>query len=196
MTATIRCYSMLQQGKVMKVKDLQLRISDLFHGNTKSSIPSQIHLLSTASFTYRTMYEQKNRVVTRRDASKASSQITILKHQLSMDRTRSYEVGRDIITSDLEKKNRTGNQLLSGRSILDMAKKGTANYRKALAFASAKYNLGSYECIEYGTSIEDVFEHVRCEMFYEFQNRKSKNTLVNIVDEEDDEDNEFDATLV
>ena len=104
MTAAIRCYSMLQQGKVMKVKDLQLRISDLFHGNTLSSIPSQIHLLSTASFTYRNLYEQKNRVVTRKDASKASSQITILKHQLSMDRTRSYEVGRDIITSDLEKK--------------------------------------------------------------------------------------------
>ena len=46
-----------------------------------------------------------------------------------------------------------------------MAKKGTANYRKALSFAVKKFDLDKMEVLESGNSVEDVIEYVRCEMY-------------------------------
>ena len=68
---------------------------------------------------------------------------------------------------DLEKKNRTGDQLLSGRQILDMAKRGTKAYRKALAFASRKWDIEKGGPKESGNSINDIIEFVRKSMYRE-----------------------------
>ena len=128
MTAAMRCYSMLQQGRTKKVKELQSDIADLFHGNPTASIPSQVQLLCNASFTNKSIYLEEVVVSTNKNSSKSDVTMKVLRPLLSKDNTRKYFFGKDILTLDLEKQNRTGNQLLSGRNILDMAKRGTANY--------------------------------------------------------------------
>ena len=148
MTAAMRCYSMLQQGKTKRVKELQSDISDLFHGNPAASIPSQIELLCNGSFTYKSIYSEEVVVTTKKNASKSDINLKVLKPLLSKDVTRKYVFGKDILTWDLEKQNRTGSQLLSVRNILDMAKRGTLNYQKASAFASHKFDLDKICCKE------------------------------------------------
>ena len=67
---------------------------------------------------------------------------------------------------DLEEKGRNGQQLVSGRNILDMAKKGTSNFRKALSFAAKKFDLDKMTVKESGNTIDDVIEFVtRVEMY-------------------------------
>ena len=70
----------------------------------------------------------------------------------------------DIVSTDLEKKNRTGNQLMTGRQLYKLAKKGTAYYRKALALVSKKFDLETMECKESGQSVDDVVNYVLLEM--------------------------------
>ena len=55
-----------------------------------------------------------------RKKTKTDVQVHTLKTSLTHD-TRIYTCGKEIRMLDLEKKNRTGAQLLSGRQMLDMA---------------------------------------------------------------------------
>ena len=82
-------------------------------------------------------------------------QLLTTSNQTTLD-SRVYTTGIDITASDLEKKNRTGLQLMSGCQLLELTKKGTAFYHKAIAFASRKYDQEKMECKESGTTIEDV----------------------------------------
>ena len=68
---------------------------------------------------------------------------------------------------DLEKKNRKGAQLLSGRQLLDMAKRGTKSYSKELAFASKRWDIEKGEPNDPGHSLDDVIEFVRKSMYRE-----------------------------
>ena len=99
------------------------------------------------------------------DAVAGSRDIFSLKSSLTRDDSRTYYTNRDILVADLEKKGRNGQQLVSGRNLLDIAKKGTANYRKALSFAVKKFDLEKMEVYESGNTIDDVLEFVRTEMY-------------------------------
>ena len=79
----------------------------------------------------------------------------------------------DIVSTDLEKKNRTGNQLMTGRQLYELAKKGTAYYRKALALVSKKFDLETMECKESGQSVDDVVNYILLEMYKLTLNNKS-----------------------
>ena len=61
-----------------------------------------------------------------------------LKNRLTHDIGRLYFVGEDVHAGNLEKLNRTGSQLITGRNVLDMALRGMKNYRKALVFCTHK----------------------------------------------------------
>ena len=54
---------------------------------------------------------------------------------------------------------------MSGRQILDIAKKGVENYRKALAFASKKWDLKSNTPLESGYTKENLIDFVRLKMY-------------------------------
>ena len=72
-----------------------------------------------------------------------------------------------------------------------MAKRGTANYRKALSFATKKFDLDSMIVKESGNTIDDVIEYVRVEMYQQHlkqENKKNKTVVIDgdIEDELDD----------
>ena len=74
----------------------------------------------------------------------------------------------------MKRRYRTGKQLLSGRQLFEMAKKGTSYYRKALAYASRKWDLDKNECKESGSTVDDVIEFVRVAMYKEQLSKDEK----------------------
>ena len=116
----------------------------------------------------------------------ASVSSTTLKTGLSRDNNRIYHTEIDINYLDLEKKFRTNPQLITGRQLLDTAKRGIKSYKKALSFAASKWNLKTDSPIESGTTEDDVLQYVRERMY-----KLSKKSDNDISSDEDDigEDN-------
>ena len=65
----------------------------------------------------------------------------ISKSSLTMDDTFNYLSKIDINSEDLEKRTLTSKLLITGRSLLNMAKKGLKMYKKALGYAAKKWNI-------------------------------------------------------
>ena len=198
MTAAMRCYSIMRSGNAKSLQMQYETMSNLFHGD-EPSIVSNIKMLCNGSYVYREIFDLEE--VTEAITSKASQTTSLsqqpkmtLKLNLSRDKSRMYYANKDILRSDLEKKSRNGKQLVSGRSILEMAKKGTAYYRKALSFASKKFDLEKMAVIESGNSIEDVIEYVRIEMYQIILKEELAKRKTIVLDDDDvindDDDNE------
>ena len=166
MTVALRCYSILRQGRGQKVRDLHASMNDLFHGKPPSK-PSHLKLLCNASYCFKDLFLASSEVNTNKSASISveSLKTYTLKPTLHLNKSRSYIAGIDITQNDLKKKNRSGSQLMTGRQIFDLAKKGTSYYRKALAFAARKYDMEKLECKESGSTVDDVIEYVRLQMY-------------------------------
>ena len=168
-TAAMRCYSILRESGSKSLNQQYEYISSLFHGDESASIPSHIKMLCDGSYKYKELYDiaEDSDAITSKSSigdSNTRSRVT-LKVELSRNKSVLLFTGKDITRSDLEKKGRNGKQLVSGRNILDMGKRGLANYRKALSFASKKFDLEYLTVLESGNSIEDVIEYVRVEMY-------------------------------
>ena len=54
---------------------------------------------------------------------------------------------------------------MSGQQLLETAKRGAANYRKALGYASRRFDVDTLQCKESGSTIDNVTKYV-CEMMY------------------------------
>jgi len=127
--------------------------------------------LSEAKVEYADLYDTTEvRNVTKKssgskNSNKTTTTRTYLKQSISKDDSAFYYVGTDITYRDLRLKNRVGTVLLNGRQLLDMAKKGMTDYRKAMAFTSDKWNLKKREPIESGTTVADVIQYVRRRMY-------------------------------
>ena len=72
----------------------------------------------------------------------------------------------------LEKKNLSGNQLIAGRTLLGVARKGAQNFQKANSFAEEKWDVKKGEPKESSNTIEDVVNHARIQMHKFLQGRK------------------------
>ena len=90
---------------------------------------------------------------------------------------RTYYCGDDITQQDLEKRNRTGNQLMTGRNMLDLCIRGVKNYKKALAFCGHKWDFETSEPKKSGDSIEDIVMYGRLNM-YKALNKRCDDTVV------------------
>ena len=191
LTAAIRCYSVLRSGGAKSTSAQHEYMFNLFHGDG-SSIPSNIQMLCDGSYIYRSLFDanESEAVTSKSDEANNESRLSLsLKASLTRDNSRKYFAKLDFLPSDLEKKGRNGKQLVSGRNLLDMAKKGTANYRKALSYAVKKFDLDKMDVIESGNSIDDVIEYVRCEMYQHFVKQeaiKKKTIILDGNDELDD----------
>ena len=192
MTVAMRCYSVLRSGNAKSLNQQYSTMSKLFHGQEPAT-PSNLKLLCNAAYVYKDLYDvfDESTVVTSTtmenvDSIIANSQKYVLKSSLSRDGSRNYFAGIDIVATDLEKKSRNSAILSSGRTLLDLGKKGIANYRKALSFASKKFDLDSMTVKESGNSIDDVIEFVRVKMYQEANKETSRNTI--ILDDDDIED--------
>ena len=189
MTAAMRCYSILRTSGSKSLTAQYDYMSSLFHGD-EPSIPSNIKLLCEGSYVYKDLYDivEDEAVVSRSSIQNTECRSSLsLKVSLSCNKSRVFFAGKHIVISDMEKKGRNGQQLVSGRNIYDMAKRGTANYRKALSFATKKFDLDSMIVKESGSTIDDVIEYVRVEMYQQHikQDNIKKKTVVIDGDEDD-----------
>ena len=173
MTAAMRCYSVLREGDGKKLSEFYSSMFDLYHGNESSSIPSHINLLCKASFCFRALYDTKTKTTTNKNTTnnQDDTETYVLKPQLARGTNQSFISNVDISVKDLEKKNRSGAQLMSGRQLLDMAKRGTKFYRKALAYASRKFDLETMTCKESGSTVDDVIRYVLVQMYKDAKNK-------------------------
>ena len=85
---------------------------------------------------YRDIYTTKQQVVTSDD--NAISTTLIIKPSLTLDHNANYRAQIEINVSDLERKLLSGTLLVTGQTLLALAKKGVTTYRKALSFAFKK----------------------------------------------------------
>lgn len=168
MCCALRGYSKIRQGDGKTLLQQHASMQKFFHGELGKS-PSQVKMLAEGTSHYQDLYESGVvSMVTKKDSKRKKRQDVTRRHlriNLSRDETTLYYVGSEITYGDLEKKNRQGNEVLNGRQLTDMAKKGLREYRKALAFANMKWNIIKNEPKESGTTVEDVIEFVRCQMY-------------------------------
>ena len=137
MTCALRGYSHIKCGFGKKLAQQQKELARFYHGQAPN-YPSQIKLLAEGSYTYRDLYDEETLVVTNKKSDKSSSVQLFLKSVFVPDSTIRYRSGIDITGVDLEKTLRTTSLLLSGRKILEMARKGIRSYKKALSYCGHK----------------------------------------------------------
>jgi hypothetical protein len=66
----------------------------------------------------------------------------VLKPTLSREEFMTFTAGEEINCADLKRKHRlTSDEHLSGRNLLDMARRGMKDFRKAMAFAKDKWDV-------------------------------------------------------
>ena len=169
MCTALRGYSQIRLGEGKTLVQQHNAMETFFHGR-EGSAPSQIQMLAEGTSVYKDLYQIKaqSMIVSKKTTTKNKKKVYTrrhLKQKFSRDENRLYYIGSDITHSDLEKKNRTGQELLNGRQITDMAKRGLRDYRKALAFACEKWDMKKCQAKESGTTVDDVIEHVRRKMY-------------------------------
>ena len=218
MTCALRGYSTIRTGSGMKIRDQQEKMEQFYHG-IEGNIPSQIQLLSEAKVEYADLYESTDIAIVTKKGSKRKkmkANATDRKHlnqTMSRDESAFYYVGTDIRYHDLKLKNRTGETLLNGRQLLDMAKRGLKDYRKAMAFTGDMWDLKKNTPIASGTTAADTIEYVRRKMYLyttkdidreededqqteneiiNEMNKKKKATSTKVADDDDNDDNSDD----
>ena len=131
--------------------------------------------MTDASFCFKDIYDklEESNVIDNNSTESQQDRHSknVLKPKLNHEKSKTFIAGKDITSSDLKKRNCTGTQLMSGR----LAKKGTGNYCKALAYASRKFNLDTLQCKESGTTVDDVIDYVRTELYKELMKPKETN---------------------
>ena len=164
LSCALKGYSSLAIGKSIRLKDQYKIMSKFYHGRHPDN-PSQIKLLCDASYTYRRLFETTTTMATRKSDNPSSISSQTLKRKITRDNNRTYKNGIDINSLDLEKKFKSNPQLVSGRQLYDTAKRGLKSYKKALSFASRKWNLKTDQPKESGTTEDDALQYVREQMY-------------------------------
>ena len=189
MYCAIRGLSSIQDGASKKLITQYDEMEQFFHGKEPSH-PSQVRLLSEASSPYHLLFDEVHSVATKKNASVSNTTRFVLKDILSLDSSRKYFSNESINYLDLEKKNRTGSLLITGRHLYDMAKRGMKNYRKALSFCAKRYDLKTKTVKDSGHTIEDVIQYVRRRMYHHLKKKKlskleNDSEAEDIVDDDD-----------
>jgi hypothetical protein len=164
MAIALKGYSSIREGSGKTLKQQMDLLYQFFHGQEPTH-PSQLRLLCNGGYPYNEFYESSSKVATKKSSTANDTSSLVLKQSLSLDRFRTYYAGIDIKHKDLEKKHMTGLMLMSGRSLLALAKKGYKMFKKANSFAEQKWDIKKCQPKESGLTIEDIVDFVRTEMF-------------------------------
>jgi len=166
MTCALKGFSNLIQGKG-KNRNQQYDQMYIFYHGKKPHRPSQIRMLCNGQGSYRDMYDSSQVMVTSKSGDTESVTRLYLKPSLHLDLNTDYRADYDLLSEDLERKTVNNPLLITGRSLHALAKKGITHYRKALSFASKKWDLKKNEPKESGCTSADVIDFVRREMYNE-----------------------------
>ena len=171
LAVALKGFSQMREGSGKKVLEQIIEMEKFFHGK-QPTFPSQLKMLCNGSFGYRDFYESIHAVATSKESSDRDITSLILKPSLTLNKFQTYRAGIDINHLLLEKKNLTGNQLITGRTLLGLARKGAQNFWKANSFAEEKWDVKKGEPKESGNTIEDVVNYVRIQMYKSLQGGK------------------------
>jgi hypothetical protein len=123
----------LYQKSSMKLKDIHNFLKDLFHGNTKTGVVSQVHLVVNGLPPYDKLYNKQTEIIVSGTVDSTSSGVSlVLKPDLAQSES-VFIAGRDITRSVLEKTTFTNNSLMRGRKLFNDGNGALKNIRKALA---------------------------------------------------------------
>ena len=116
MAVALKGFAQMREGKGKKMQDQFIWMERFFHGK-KPVFPSQLKLLCNGSFGYEDFYESIHVVATSKESTNRDITSLILKPSLTLNKFQSFRAGSDVNHLLLEKKNLTGNQLITGRTI-------------------------------------------------------------------------------
>ena len=184
MSVALRGYAEIKCGRSMRLPDQHKAMSKFYHGKEPSH-PPQIKLFAEAHVNYQDFYTTKVVQSSKKKDTTANTTRYHLKTRLTQEIDRLYFSGSDLCYLDLEKKNRTGTALITGRNLVDMALRGVRNFKKAYAYALHKWDAVKLQPKESGTTIDDVINYVWTKMYED---------LVTPKDKDNDSDYEEDKT--
>jgi len=187
MTCVLKGFSHIKCGVGKKLKTQEIELGRFFHGHAPNH-PSQIKLLADASYNYRDLYDEERLISTKKTNNKQDIIQYTLKSCYTRGSTVRLRSGIDITHIDLEKRLRTSDQLIAGRTLIEMARNGVKHYKKALSFLAHKWNLKTNTPIDSGGVKEDAIEYVRCRMYKLLQKSKGYDDGSEVSDESDDAD--------
>ena len=191
---------MLKTGKSRRLPEQYDYMNKFFHGKVPSH-PPQIKLLAEGHLNYRDLYDVVNVKITKKkvgykkNTSPSASKLK-LKDVLTNSSSCSYYSGEDILHLDLEKKNKTGPTLITGRNLHAMAIRGAREYKKALAFSTHRWDSGLMCPKRSGETIDDVIEYVRRSMYREKMKEKGKHKDGSEDDSDEDNDDNNESVSV
>jgi hypothetical protein len=173
----------------MKLKDIHIILEDIFHGNEKTGIVSQVQQVIGGYYPFDALYTQQTDIVTAPTVEETSTNINklILKKDLTQSET-VIVAGRDITQKLLECTFLSKPELIRGRKLYNDAKVALRNIRKALAILK---DLPEVLFVDYkiqfcsGVSLDEVKIKLRDGM-YDLINNSSINLTL---DDSDDECN-------
>jgi hypothetical protein len=117
----------------MKLKDIHILLEDIFHGNEKTGVVSQVQQVVGGYYPFDALYTQQISTVAN-SSIEATTNITnlILKNDLTQSEV-IYIAGRDITQKLLETTFLSKPELIRGRKLYNDANVALKNIRKALA---------------------------------------------------------------
>lgn len=124
------------EKKEMKKKDQEKLLHEFVFGNQKEK-PSNVDLLLEGVGSYADMWEPAFVPTTSKDGKKEDVEQRQLKPDLIQCYDRVFLVGKNILSSDLKRMNRSGKPTLpTKRTCFGWAQEGAKQFRRANAFAS------------------------------------------------------------
>ena len=77
-----------------------------------------------------------------------------------------FTAGDEIDCADLKRKHRiASHKPLSSRNLLDMARRGMGDFRKATSFAKDKWDFKKEQLLESGMTVDDCIEYICYHMY-------------------------------
>ena len=128
MKVALKGYSDLRTGKARNLVDQREYMGNFYHGKSPDQVP-QIELISKAHINYSALFDEVISTATNKNDAIDSVRKYHLKKNLTRDQNRLYYSSTDIRPSDMEKRHRSGKQLISGRNVYDMATRGVKNFK-------------------------------------------------------------------
>jgi hypothetical protein len=114
----------------MKLKDIHNYLEDLFHGNPKTGVVSQVHLVVNGLPPFDRLY--KKQITSGNVDSNSTAASLVLLPELSQLES-VLIAGRDITSTVLEKTTFTNSSLMRGQKLLNDGNGALKNIKKALA---------------------------------------------------------------
>ena len=182
MLCAMKGYSSMKGGKGKTLMQQYDTLYAYYHGKEPSR-PSQIKILCSGGYGYGDLYDSIQKVATSKSASTETTEELVLKKDLHRDPTRVFRAKKEINYLDLEKKSTSSPLLVTGRTLLALAKTGHKNYKRALSFAEQKWDFVKGVEKDSGTTIDDVLLLVRQGMYdYMNKNKDSSSDIEDIGD--------------